>query len=374
MHGEMRSEFQNLLDAQTSFHRAKYLQYSKHLDRLDDERAAKGRASLAKTIAAMAAGQLDGSERSLLEKCAALAGVNFDAQRVFIPWALLKSPADLEIRDLTVASAGSAGFLVATSNDAARDVLRGWSVTLNAGITTLDGLIGDLAIPRITTPPTGYALPTEGTPITESQPAMGQTVLVPKVLACYVEFSRLLAKQSNAETVVRMIMLSTLGKFLDAQILNGTGASGELTGLFNIAGLQTQSGTTLAQAGVTAMKKLTAEAGAVDREIAFISTPAVRQLLEIREKATGNAGFVWQGGQVADLPAFASNECPAASMVCGPWPQVVLGQWGPPGLILEINPFDPAGFKAGIIQARMIVTVDAAVLRPSAFIKSTAIT
>jgi len=203
---------------------------------------------------------------------------------------------------------------------------------------------------------------------------LGQAVLAPKNLACFVEFSRLLAKQANAESFVRMVMLSTLGKFLDSQLLTGSGASGELQGLFNVAGVQTQSGTTLAHAGTTTMKKLTSEAGAVDEEIAFVSTPAVRQLLENREKATGNGGFVWDGGTVADRPAFASNECPTASMVCGPWPQVILGQWGPPGLIVEINPHDPAGFKAGIIQARMILTADAGVIRPSAFIKSTSIT
>jgi len=332
------------------------------------------RFSLARTILDMSAGALQGADRKLLETTATLAGVHFDLQRIYLPWSLLKSHDDLDARDLTVASAGSAGYLVATSNDAARDVLRGYSVTLSAGITAIDGLVGDLAVPRVTTSPTASAIPTEGTMITDSQPAFGQTVLTPKVLACYCEFSRLLAKQANAELVVRMVMLSALGMFLDKQILNGSGASGELTGLFNVTGLQTQTGTTLAQLGVTTMKKLSAEAGAVDRELAFVSTPAVRLLLENRERVAGGAGFVWDKSAVADLPAFASNECPAASMLVGPWPQVILGQWGPPGLTLEINPFDPTGFKQGVIQARMILTADAAVIRPAAFIKSTSIT
>ena len=44
------------------------------------------------------------------------------------------------------------------------------------------------------------------------------------------------------------------------------------------------------------------------------------------------------------------------------------------GWALEINPFDPTGFKQGVIQARMILTADAGVMRASAFIKSTTIT
>lgn len=365
----LRQELQNILDAQIDFHRSKIEQVQRRMDKFDaDRRDGKKRFSLSRSILDMSTDALQGVDHDFLDKTATFAGVHFDPRRIHIPWRML----DLEQRDLT--SAGNAAYLVAASVGAASDMLRAWSVALGAGVTVIDGLVGALAIPRVTTSPTGYAIPTEATAITESQPVLGQTVLVPKVLACYVEFSRLLAEQANAETVIRMVMLSTLGKFLDAQILNGSGASGEMQGIFNIAGTQTQSGTTLARAGVTTMKKLSAEAGAMDRELAFVSTPAVRQLLENRENATGNAGFVWQGGAVADLSAYASNECPAASMLCGPWAQVVLGQWGPPGITLEINPYDPAGFKAGIIQARMILTADMAMLRPSAFIKSTSIT
>jgi len=361
---------QGILAEMVSYHTTR-------LEAWEREREAKQRLkdgakpfSLSRAILGMASGSMDAAERNLLEKAAALAGVHFDAQRIFLPWALLQP----ETRDLTVASAGSGGYLVATSYGAARDTLRGWSVALSAGITVIDGLVGDMAIPRITTAPTGYALATETTTITESQPVIGQVAFTPKNLACFCEFSRLLAKQAAAETVVKMILLSTLGKFLDTQILNGSGASGEMTGILNTAGLQTQSGTSLAQAGVTVMKQKAAEAGAVDRELGFISTPAVRQLLEIREKVAGNAGFIWQGGQVADLPAFASVECPAATMLVGPWAQVILGMWGAPGLMLEINPFDPTGFKAGVIQGRMILTADVGVIRPSAFVKSTSIT
>src|SRR6266571_1073776 len=159
--------------------------------------------SLARTILDMSAGALQGADRELLEKTAMMVGLHFDPQRVFVPWALLRDHADLEVRDLTVASAGSAGYLVATSNAAAaRDVLRGWSVALSAGVTVLDGLVDNAAIPKVTTSPTVSAIPTEGTVITDSQPVFGQSVLAPKVLACYCEFSRLLAKQSNAEVVV----------------------------------------------------------------------------------------------------------------------------------------------------------------------------
>lgn len=338
---------------------------------LEDKRRAKAAGeefSLARTITAMAAphDHLARPDRMVLEQCAALAGRHFDPQRVFLPWELLR-------RDLTVANAGAGGYLVGLSIGAARDVLRAWSVTASAGLTFVDAQGGGVAIPRVTVPPTVQALPTEGATITESTPTLGQVALAPKSLGAFVDFSRQLALQANAEQFARMILLGALGQFLDKQVLQGTGATGQLLGLFNTPGLQTQSGTTLAHSGTTTMKKLASEAGARDEDLAFVSTPSVRQLLEIREKASGNGGFVWQGGAVADRPAFASNDCPAASMVCGPWPQIVVGVFGP-GVTLEINPYEQTKFEQGIIEARIVLDADMGVIRPSAFVKSEAIT
>ncbi len=323
--------------------------------------------SLRRTVLAMADGSLGGGDRAVLDRFHGLSGGlgTLDPQRVFLPWALF--------RDMTVASAASAGYLVATSVGGAADALRGWSVTASAGVTFVDNLAGNFAVPRVTTAPSAYAIATEATAITESTPVLGAVGLTTKNLACFVEFSRQLLLQSNVDTFVRMVMLSALGKFLDAQILNGSGASGELTGILNTAGLQTQSGTTLGHSGTTTMKKLASEAGARDEDLAFVSTPAIRQTLESRETATGS-GFVWQADAVAGRPAFASNECPAATMLVGPWPQVVIGQWGPPGITVELNPFEATNFRSGMIQARMVLSVDMGVIRPSAFVKSTSIT
>jgi HK97 family phage major capsid protein len=330
--------------------------------------------NLARAIVGMATGQMAHVDREFLEQCAGFAGMaNFDPQRVYIPWKLLDVSYDQ--RDLTVASASAAGYLVSSSVGAAHDILRRLgSRTAKAGITIIEEPQDSVTVPRVTTAPSAYAIPTEGTAITETMPVLGQVALTPKNLGCTLDISRQFMLQTSGPQFVQTIIGGKLAEFVDFQILQGSGASGEFLGLFNTTGLQTQSGTTLAQSGVTTMRKLSAEAGADDDDIAFLSTPSVRQVLEIREKATGNAGFVWQAGQVADSRAYASNECPSASMVCGPWSQVVLCKFGPPGFILEINPYEPTKFKQGIIEARMIISVDMGVIRPTAFVKSTSIT
>ena len=65
------------------------------------------------------------------------------------------------------------------------------------------------------------------------------------------------------------------------------------------------------------MKRKSSEANVTDASISFLSTPAVRELLEGREKATGGGKFVWDKDLVADRPAYVSTDVPVATMICG---------------------------------------------------------
>jgi HK97 family phage major capsid protein len=188
----------------------------------------------------------------------------------------------------------------------------------------------------------------------------------------FLEYSRQFSKQANAPQFVASELLRTVGTAIDQAIINGSGVSGQPLGMTSTAGVQTQSGTTL-NAGVGIMKQKSAEANVTDESIAFLSTPAVRQLLETRERATGGGRFVWDADKVSDRPAYVSTDVPTAVMICGDFSLVYLGIWGA-GMFLELNPFEQTNFRAGIIQARVIVSCDVAVLHPSAFIVASSIT
>lgn len=66
---------------------------------------------------------------------------------------------------------------------------------------------------------------------------------------------------------------------------------------------------------------------------------------------------------------MTSGNMPAANLVFGDWPSVLLGQWGTIGV--EVNPF--ANFPNAILGARVLASVDVGVLRPSAFSVATAV-
>lgn len=352
---ELSDTSKQILDSIVSYH-VKTLYENDAI--IAHERSAKHRleaASLARAFNQMisSGGVTDGPEAEFFQEAASLAGQRFDRNRLFIPFGSLAE------RDLTTNSAAS---IVATSNQAARDLLRPWSVTARAGIEMETGLVGNQTIPRTTVKVTPEWLSTEGTAATPSQPTFQQIALTPNNIIGVIPFSRQLALQSNAEAVVRRELTRTIGTGIDQAVIAGTGGKQPL-GLTNTTGINTETGTSLAQAGVVSMKRKCADANASDDGMAFLGTTAVRELLEKRERATGS-GFIWDNGRVASRPAFASTDIPTATLICGQWSEIYLGIWGS-GFVVEIDPM--TYFKQAIIQARLIVSCDIAVRTPAAF-------
>jgi len=310
-------------------------------------------------------GHVHGEDREAIQEIALQHGIkNPDGQRPFIPFS--------EFRDLSKASAGAGGFLVSAEvPDPAVDILRPWSIAARAGIMIETGLIGDQTVPKVTVKSAPYWLTNESTAVTASQPTLSQIPLTPKTVGGLVAFSRQLALQANAENFVRRELMRTIGMAIDQAILNGSGAAGQPTGLLLTAGVQSQTGTSLSQTGVATMKKLVAEANAPDEAISFLSTPAIRLLLESRERATTGSGFIWDRDMVASRPANVSTDVPTATMICGAWPAIYLGIWGQ-GFVVEIDP--STGFKSAVLSARLLLSCDAAITQPTAFCVASSIT
>src|SRR5262245_48933995 len=126
---DLDEDLRVILDANTDFTRSR-LELEQER-RMRSARVAAGgeNLSLAQMILASADNVLYGPPREFAETLATLSGVQgeFHSQRLFLPWAMLEPRLLARLygeRDLTVASAASAGYLVATSVGAAQDVLR----------------------------------------------------------------------------------------------------------------------------------------------------------------------------------------------------------------------------------------------------------
>jgi len=324
-----------------------------------------GQFSFARMLQSMSHGGLDGFERETLEEVGRRSGKPFDVVRPYVPFELLA-------RDLTTDVASAGGYLVDTSTMAAQDILRAYSVVGGLGISVTAGLSANAEMPRTTTKGTAYWLTNEATDTTESTPALSMIANTPKTAGAFLEFSRNFSRQPQAEGYVRRELLGTVGEAVDAAVLSGTGTAGQPTGIVNVPGIGTTTGTSLAQAGVVEMKRKVSAANGPDNGTAFVGTPAVRELLEKRERATG-LGFIWDNDKVASRPAAVSTSTPTATLICAHWPSIHLLMWGA-GFQFEVNPYDSTGFKMGKIQARVLVSVDVAATYPATIVVASSIT
>lgn len=273
----------------------------------------------------------------------------------------------LMARDLTAANASGGGYLVGTNQGPVIDALRSRSAVMKLGATVLPGLNGDVPLPKIVTGATGYWITNEGAQTSESTATLGQIVLTPKVAAGFIEISRKLLLQSNADIIFRRDLTKMIAASIDAAAINGSGASGEPLGLINCTGVNAISGASLAWSGAL---DFIVNAGNANTDVTgFATTPAVYKLLSNREKFAG-AGAIIYDGAIDARPIVHSTAVPAATLVAGPWEELWIGEWGV--VELAADPFSKFTQRIVGLAARM--TVDVGVRYPSAFSAATSIT
>lgn len=338
-----------ILDELVKYHAGRLHEFERRQARNKSLKNRSNPVYLSRAISQMAAQGLKGTpEAEFFQEMARIQGKSFDPQRIYLPFEFFR-------RDLNAANALQGGYLVGLSNTATQDILRPWSVTISGGVTVEENLQGNVTIPKTTGTSTIRWQPTETTEATASNPTMGQAAMTAKIAVGVINCSRNFMVQADPERWLQRELKRTVAAAIDTAILNGSGSSGQPLGLVNTPGLSTQSGTSLAWSGVLTMKKNAALSNAQDNSISYISNPAVRALLEAREKASGNGGFIWQDDKIAGCPSFATTQMPAGTMLSGPMSGVTLGIWGN-GLQIEVNPY--ASFQTGGIAVRVLVAVD----------------
>jgi hypothetical protein len=96
-----------------------------------------------------------------------------------------------------------------------------------------------------------------------------------------------------------------------------------------------------------------------DAAVAWLSTPAVRELLGARERIATSGIFCWSDDKIDNRRASVSTNVPTATLIAADWSDIILANWGN-GPTVEANPYDPTGFKVGTFQFRMMLSVDVA--------------
>lgn len=310
-----------------------------------------------------------------------------DAQGLIIPSDVLMSTSR---RDLTVGTAADGGNLVGTDHLSGSfiDALRNRAMVMRMGARMLDGLVGDVAIPKISAGATAYWVdPDSTTGPTESKQTFAQVSLTPKTVGAITDISRKLLKQSSPS--VDMLVEDDLQKILaiaiDKAALHGTGSSNQPTGVASTSGIGSVAGGTNGLAPTWAnIVSLWSEV-AVDNadigQLGYLTNAKVVGKLMTTDKASGAAQFVCPSFPNADgytafggMRAGVSNQVSStldkgtSTGVCsaiffGNWSDLIIGSWG--GLDLTADPYTHS--DSGTLRVVALQDIDIAVRHAQSF-------
>lgn len=247
-------------------------------------------------------------------------------------------------RDLSAGTATDGAELVSTDllSGSLIEVLRNRSVVLGLGAVTLEGLVGDVAIPRVTSGSASAWISTEGGNAAQSDPQFDQVTMSPKTAGTYTEVTRQLLSQSSVglEAFLRNDMAQGMATLIDAAALYGSGSSGQPTGVANTSGINAPTAFAAAVptfAEVIAMETAVDVDNALMGTLAYLTDPTTRGGLKSADKGTDTGQFVWMGNEVNGYNAVVSNQVTAGDVFFGNWADLIIGMWG--GLDILVDPY-----------------------------------
>lgn len=264
-------------------------------------------------------------------------------------------PYDIQKRDQQVGDPALGGNLVATDHLAGSfiDNLRAQSIVMAMGARALPGLVGDVDIPRKDTSATFSWVGEDGSP-TQSDINIGLVSLSPKTLTGKVYMTRRLLKQSTP--AIDELVMSDLAKGaalgIDYGALNGSGVGDEPTGLFNQAGLNTQ---TIVVAGQPTWVELVGfetelgEDNALADNLYYIMPPGVVGHAKTTTKDAGSGRFLLEEGRINDYMTSRSTQVATNRIGFGNFSDLMIGLWG----VLDVYPernVDTGGLTVCVYQ------------------------
>ena len=194
--------------------------------------------------------------------------------------------------------------------------------------TWLTGLKGDVKIPAMA----GNTVAWEGeiTEADKSDSAITSVTLQPKRLSAYVDISKQLLLQSNAnvESVIRQDLINALNDKLQKTFLgNEQGSATKPAGLFYNA----STVDAVSFANIVAIEQAAEEANVAPT--GYIINPAIKADARQAVKAVGQGGFLFENGELDGMPTAVTNA--AKGILYGNLKDFVIGQWGDVEVVVD---------------------------------------
>ena len=198
---------------------------------------------------------------------------------------------------------------------------------------------------------------------------VGQVSLAPKTLGAFTDVTRQLLIQSSldVEGLIRDDLSRALAIAIDKAGLEGTGSSGQPTGILNQTGVNQVTNFAAANptfAEVVTLETAVAEDNALQGNLSYIMPASMYGALKTTEKASGTAQFVVEpGGSINGYRGIVSNQATAGNLYFGNFDDLLIGMFG--GLDLTVDPYTMS--KSGTIRLVALQSVDMAVRHAVSF-------
>jgi len=248
------------------------------------------------------------------------------------------------------------------------DVLRNSASVMQAGARMMPGLVGNVAIPKKTAASTAGWISTEGGAASESEPTFGTVSLTPRNLGAFTDMTRQLILQStpSIEQLVRDDLTQALALAIDKAALEGTGLSGQPTGILSTVGVNKPTSFAAAVptfAEMVALETAVAEDNALFGNLAYITDAATYGGLKTKTKDAGSGMFVLESGQANGYTVYRTQQATAGNVYFGNFQDCMVGFWG--GLDLTVDPYTSS--TTGTVRIVALQTVDVALRNPVSF-------
>jgi len=248
-------------------------------------------------------------------------------------------------RDQTVGTDSQGGYLVSTDHMADQfvEALYARLAITQLGARVMQGLKGDVSIPKLATSVSNSAFVAEGSAPSEGAAVFSQVVMSPKTLAAYVDVSRKLMMQSDpsVEQLLRNDIVNTFARKIDEVAIEG-GGSNEPTGIIgngstNVVAIGTNGGAVTYAKVVDMIKEVEVD-NAIINDTAFLTNPKVIAALRtVSKQASGVEGnFIMDpDGTVLGTRVASSTLVPSdmskgtgtnlSALIYGDFSQIMLG-------------------------------------------------
>ena len=331
-----------------------------------------------------------GFAREISQQIAKDSGKGTRSGSLFIPYSGLVQRATY-----VTSGATTGGNIVATDllADDFIEALRNTTVMVGLGVQTLSGLVGDVAIPRRSGVASTGFLSSETAALSQAESTFDQISMTPKTLGTLSKFSRnmLIQATPGIEDLVRRDISDGINLGIDLGILNGTGSSGQPTGIMQTSGIGSVAIGTNGGA-ITVDKLIDLEtaimednAGVNADSISYVTNAKVMGAIKKLKTSGGeylvnnNLQALGRGATpvaVNGYPLAMTNQVPSnltkgstsgscSAVVMGDFSQAILGLYGS-GIEITAGE-DSDDFAKNLVSVKGVVAFDVAVRHAQSF-------